>query len=122
MAEPRLQQRRAAYRKGHVAELVAAGFLAAKGYKLLARRYRTPSGEIDLIAKRGRTVVFVEVKARATLQEALDAVGRDSERRISAAADLWLARHPRAAGFSLRFDMVLVVPWRLPVHLRNAFA
>ncbi|SEQ54978.1 putative endonuclease [Faunimonas pinastri] len=122
MPDPGRTRRGAAYRKGHAAELIAAVFLAAKGYKLLARRYRTPSGEIDLVARRGRTIVFVEVKARPTVTQALEAVDRTAERRIGAAADLWLARHPRAANLSLRFDMVLIVPWRLPVHLRNAFA
>ena len=95
--------------------------LCLKGYRLLARRYRTPLGEIDLIVKRGRLVAFVEVKARRTRGAALDAVGAAAERRIVGAADLWLARHPDAAGLDLRYDLVLVTPWRLPAHLPDAF-
>ena len=115
------RSRRAAYRHGHLAEAAAAALLMAKGYRLLSRRYKTPLGEIDLIARRGRVVAFVEVKARATRREALESVGRMSEKRIADAADLWLAKHPDAARFDLRFDMVLVTPWQLPQHLPDAF-
>jgi putative endonuclease len=116
-----MRDRRAAYRHGHLAEAAAAALLMAKGYRLLARRYKTSLGEIDLIVKRRRLVAFVEVKARANFREALESVGRMSERRIVAAADLWLARHPDAAGLDLRYDMVLVAPFRLPKHLPDAF-
>jgi putative endonuclease len=115
------RDRFAAYRHGHLAEAAAAALLVAKGYRLLARRYRTPLGEIDLIVKRGRLIAFVEVKARASEREALESVGRMSERRIVAAADLWLARHPDAAALDQRYDMVLVTPWRLPRHVPDAF-
>ena len=115
------RSRRAAYRHGHLAEAAAAALLLIKGYRLLSRRYKTPLGEIDLIAKRGRVVAFVEVKARPTRREALDAVGRGAEKRIVDAADLWLAKHPQAAAFDLRYDMVLVTPWELPQHVPDAF-
>ena len=95
--------------------------LLAKGFRPIARRYKTPLGEIDLIVKRGRQIAFVEVKARASQTEALESVGKQSERRIVDAADLWLAKHPGAAGFDLRYDMVVVTPWRLPMHLADAF-
>lgn len=120
MAE-RGRNRRAAYRHGHVAEAAAMLLLLAKGFRPVARRYKTPLGEIDLIVKRGRTIAFVEVKARALRDDALESVGRRAERRIDAAADLWLARHPAAAGLELRYDMVVVTPWRLPLHLPDAF-
>ena len=113
------RQRRAAYRRGHWAEWLAGAYLLTKGYRLLARRYRTPLGEIDLVMRRGRTIVFVEVKARTTLGDAFDAVGAAAERRMLAGADMWLARHPQAAGFDLRFDLVLIVPWSLPYHVEN---
>jgi putative endonuclease len=115
------RDRRAAYRHGLLAEAAAAALLLAKGYRLIARRYRTPLGEIDLIVKRGRTVAFVEVKARAFTRDALESVGRSSERRMVDAADLWLARHPDAAGLDMHYDMVVVAPWRLPMHLPDAF-
>jgi putative endonuclease len=120
-ARPRSRDRHAAYRHGHVAEAAAMLLLLAKGFRPIARRYRTPLGEIDLIVKRGRTIAFVEVKARASQTDALESVGRQSERRIIDAADLWLARHPGAAGLDLRYDMVVVTPWRLPMHLADAF-
>ena len=115
------RSRVAAYRHGLRAELAAGALLLAKGYRILARRYKTPLGEIDLVVRRGRTIAFVEVKARASSADALDSVGRGAEDRIVGAADLWLARHPAASGLDLRYDMVLVVPWRLPRHLPNAF-
>jgi len=96
-------------------------FLLAKGYRPIARRYRTPLGEIDLIVKRRRTIAFVEVKARTLERDALESVGTFAERRIVDAADLWLAKHPAAAGFDLRYDMVVLTPWRLPRHIPDAF-
>jgi putative endonuclease len=121
MRAARSRNRRAAYRHGHLAEAAAALLLLAKGYRLLTRRYKTPLGEIDLVVKRGRMIAFVEVKARVTSIDALEAVGVSSERRIIAAADLWLAKHPDAAGLDLRYDMVVVTPWRLPQHLPDAY-
>ena len=121
MSRAPARSRRAAYRHGHVAEAAAAALLMAKGYRLLARRYKTPLGEIDLVMKRGRIIAFVEVKARASERDALESVGRMSERRIVDAADLWLAKHPAAAGYDLRYDIVVVAPWRLPRHLPDAF-
>ena len=117
----RTRSREGAYRHGHVAETLAALLLLAKGFRLLARRYRTPLGEIDLIARRGRLVVFVEVKARPTRRDALESVGPTAERRIIDAADMWLAKHPDAAGLDLRYDLILVTPWRLPQHVADAF-
>jgi len=109
------------YRRGHRGEWLAAMALMLKGYRILARRYRTKLGEIDLIARRGDLVLIVEVKVRPTLIEAMESVQRLSERRIEAAADLWLARQPDHARLVLRFDMVAVVPRRWPVHVENIF-
>lgn len=111
----------AAYRRGHSSERWASLALMAKGYRIVARRYRTRLGEIDLIARRGDTVAIVEVKARRDLASAMDAIARTSERRIGAAADLWLARQPDHARLSLRFDMVAVLPWRWPIHVEDIF-
>jgi len=121
VAERTAGHRRKAYRRGHRGEWLAALALILKGYRILARRHRTRLGEIDLIARRGDLVLFVEVKARRTLIEAMDAIGRESERRIEAAADLWLSRQPDYGRLSIRFDMVAVLPWRWPVHVENAF-
>jgi putative endonuclease len=110
-----------AYRRGHRGEWLAALALMLKGYRIVARRYRTKLGEIDLIARRGDLVLIVEVKVRATLIEAMDAVARQSERRIEAATDLWLSRQPDHGRLSIRFDMVAVLPRRWPVHVENVF-
>ncbi|MBE1205824.1 YraN family protein [Aminobacter carboxidus] len=113
--------RQYAQRRGHRGEWLAALALMLKGYRIVARRYKTKLGEIDLIARRGDLVLIVEVKARKTLNEAMDAVAYDSERRIEGAADLWLARQPDYGKLSVRFDMVAVLPRRWPVHVENAF-
>ncbi|MEO9339463.1 YraN family protein [Mesorhizobium sp. SB112] len=113
--------RRQAHRRGHRGEWLASLALMVKGYRIVARRYRTRLGEIDLIARRGNLVLIVEVKVRKTLIEAMDALAHQSERRIENAADLWLARQPDHARLSMRFDMVAVLPRRWPVHVENAF-
>lgn len=110
-----------AYRRGLSAETLAVWLLRAKLYRVLARRYRTPAGEIDVIARRGRTIVFVEVKNRPDETQALEAVSATARRRIVRAADLWLAAHPAAAGFDLRFDLIIVVPGRAPRHIAGVF-
>lgn len=112
---------RAGYARGLVAETVAAWWLRLKGYRILASRYRTPLGEVDLVARRGRTLVFVEVKARATLEAGLEAIAADGYRRIEAAADLYVAAHPKLAGLDIRFDLVVISPGRLPRHVVNVF-
>jgi putative endonuclease len=116
-----LRARQKAYRLGHASEWLAAAALMLKGFRIVARRYRTKLGEIDLIARRGDLVLIVEVKARKTLIEAMEAIAHQSERRIEGAADLWLARQPDYARLSVRFDMVAVLPWHWPVHVENVF-
>ncbi|WP_062115739.1 YraN family protein [Aureimonas sp. AU40] len=120
-AKPGLQRKRAFFRKGHRAETLAAWALRLKGYRILAVRYRTPSGEIDLVARRGALVAIVEVKARPTLEAAMNAVTPAAQARIERAADLWLSRQKRTAGLSMRFDIVAVLPRRWPVHVKDAW-
>ena len=113
--------RQRAEKHGHRAETLAALALRLKGYRIVARRLRNPSGEIDIVARRGDLVAIVEVKARATLAEASDAVTQDAQRRIVNAANLWLSRQADATKLSLRFDIVAVLPRRWPVHIEGAF-
>lgn len=120
-ADAALKLRRKAYRRGHSSEWLAAAALVLKGFRIVARRYRTKLGEIDLIARRGNLVLIVEVKARKSLMEAMEAITYESERRIEGAADLWLSRQRDHAKISMRFDMVAVLPWRWPVHVENIF-
>jgi putative endonuclease len=115
------QARYRAYRKGHRGEFLASLALTLKGYRIVARRFRTKVGEIDLIARRGDLVLVVEVKARRTLVEAMEAITVTAERRIEAATDLWLSRQPDYARLSVRFDMIAVLPRRWPVHVPNIF-
>ena len=110
-----------AYRRGHSSEWLAAIALITKGFRIVARRYKTPLGEIDLIARRGDLVLIVEVKARRTLLSAMEAISGGAERRIEGAADLWLSRQRDFGRLSVRFDMVAVLPWRWPVHVENVF-
>ena len=113
--------RRAAERRGRRAELAAVWLLRAKGFRILARRYRTPVGEIDLIARRAGVVAFVEVKSRPTLAEAAEALTPAGRQRIARAASLWLARNPAAAELTLRFDAVLLAPRCWPRHMAGVF-
>jgi len=114
-------ERVAAFRLGLSAESRAAMLLIAKGYRIVARRWKTPLGEIDIIARRRRELVFVEVKARDRLDDAAEGVTERNRRRIIAAAELWLARQPDDAQNFVRFDVVLVAPGKLPQHIVNAF-
>ncbi|TDK35384.1 YraN family protein [Rhizobium deserti] len=114
-------ERQRAQRRGRVSELVAAVYLVLKGYRILSVRYRTKLGEIDLIARKGDIVAFVEVKARAGQQQAVDAVSFESQHRIRAASDRWLSTRGDAAQLSQRYDVIAVLPWRLPRHFPDAF-
>ena len=113
--------RLAAFRTGLSAESRAAAYLMAKGYRILAKRFRTPHGEIDLVAKRWNLLAFVEVKARATLDDAALAVTPRQQARIVDAAQAWLVMHPEHADFELRFDAILIAPRHLPRHVLAAF-
>jgi putative endonuclease len=111
----------AAFRTGLSAEARAAAYLMAKGYRILAKRFRTPYGEIDIVARRRNLVAFIEVKARATLDDAAYAVTPRQQARIINAAQAWLMAHPEHADFEQRFDALLIAPRRLPRHLLAAF-
>src|SRR5215813_10893689 len=111
----------AAFRTGLSAETRAAAYLMAKGYRILAKRFRTPYGEIDLVARRRNLIAFVEVKARASLDDAAWAVTPRQQQRIINAAQAWLMAHPEHAEFEMRFDAMLIAPRSLPRHLLAAF-
>jgi putative endonuclease len=117
---PGLSERRARLRRGSFGELAAAVLLMAKGYRILARRQRTPYGEVDIIAARRGRISFVEVKRRRTLDDAHAALTPTQARRIGAAADWWIERHARWREHEIGLDAVLVVPRSWPQHLLNA--
>jgi putative endonuclease len=119
--EDRTERRRGAHLYGLKAESIAALILRLKGYTILAQRYVISGGEIDLIARRGGVIAFVEVKARADLEVAAIAISATKRRRIARAAKVWLMRNQWAAGLTLRGDAVFIAPRRLPRHLPDAY-
>ncbi len=96
-------------------------FLIAKGFRILARRWRSPVGEIDIVARRRHLLVFVEVKARVSLEDAAELVNQRQRRRIAAAAEVWLAANPNETISDCRFDAILVAPGKIPRHIPAAF-
>jgi putative endonuclease len=114
-------ERQVAFRLGLSAESRAAAYLVAKGYRILARRWKCPLGEIDIVARRRQMLVFVEVKARDTLDGAAEAVTPRQRARIAGAAEAWLALHPHVRFADARFDAMLVAPGKLPRHIAGAF-
>lgn len=115
------RSRQLAFRAGTAAEGWAAALLIAKGFRILARRWKCPAGEIDLIARRRRLLIFVEVKAREQFADAEWSVTPRQRQRIVAAAEAWLARNPDERIRDMRFDAILVAPRRLPRHIPAAF-
>lgn len=114
-------RREAAEARGRRAEALAAWWLRAKGYSILSMRVRLPVGEIDLVARKGDVICFIEVKERATLEEAMGAVTPAAWRRIARAAESWMAQRPRFNECGWRYDIIAVAPGRLPVHMRDAW-
>ena len=114
-------RRQAAFRLGLSAETRAAALLLAKGYRVVARRWKSPVGEIDIVARRRSLLVFVEVKARNNLDAAAESVTPRQRQRIAAAAEASLATYPDKSLRDIRFDAVLVAPGKMPRHIAGAF-
>ena len=120
--DARFKRKRSAHLFGLKAEQVAAMLLRIKGYSILAMRYSVSGGEIDLIARRGQAIAFVEVKARADLEAAAFSISATKRKRIARAARVWLSRNGWAAAMTLRGDAVFVAPRRLPRHASDAYS
>jgi len=118
------QKRQKAYRAGIIAERIAALFLMAKGYRVLAFRYKTTAGEIDLIASNAKRIAFVEVKARSGVsrENILFTVTPRQQLRIKRAGDLWLTRNKVSRTKEIGFDIITITPWSLPRHYKDAFS
>jgi putative endonuclease len=114
-------RRQAAERRGHRAERHAALLLRLKGFRLLARRYRSPVGETDIVARRARLLVAVEVKARGNLETAAYAIDKRQQKRIARATEHFLAANPFYSDHQIRFDAILVAPRKLPQHTPDAW-
>ncbi|MDB5699258.1 MAG: YraN family protein [Alphaproteobacteria bacterium] len=113
--------RRRSERGGRHAEAFAALWLQLKGWTILGRRMRTPVGEVDLVARRGRTLAFIEVKARASAATAAFALDHYRLRRVAAAAEALAPRFMRAND-DVRIDAIFIMPWRFPRHLANVWS
>lgn len=119
-ARPARRARQRAERGGRLAEALAAMLIRLKGFSIIARRFRAPAGEVDIIARRGRLLAFVEVKARRDLDAAVEAVTPHARRRIGAAAQSFLAKNQHLADYAVRYDIVAVAGWRIR-HLPDAW-
>lgn len=115
--QARREERRARYRHGLWAEVLAGIYLSVKGYRVLDRRYKTGAGEVDLVAVRGGLIAFVEVKARRTFEAAEYSISAKQSRRIRRAAMQWVKFNPRYRDAEQRFDALYVLPGAWPVHL-----
>lgn len=112
---------RRAWRFGRAAEFLCAWVLRLGGYRILATRFRSIAGEIDVVARRGRVLVFVEVKARGDAESAVEAVVPHQRRRIERAAQAFAAARRDLDGLDWRFDVMVVAPWAWPRHLKDAW-
>lgn len=121
MKKPADPRRMRAEALGRAAEETAAEFLRNQGWEILGLRVKTRLGEIDLIAGKDAVTAFIEVKARASRDEALAAVTARQAKRIVAAANCWIAANPHALSGDCRFDIILISPYLLPEHIENAF-
>lgn len=117
MAESRKQ----AQQYGRFGELLGSLALRFKGYRILARGYRTPVGEIDLVARRGEMLVFIEVKARRDITTAATAIHRRQQNRIIRAAQAYVQEHANLTNLNIRFDALLVSRNQWPVHVVDAW-
>ncbi len=114
-------RRRDAYRTGRWAEGLCAALLRLKGYRIVARGFRLPVGEIDIVARKSDLLVCVKVKARRSFREAVEALTPRQRRRIARAAEAFIAGREEFAALGVRFDVMAVTPRRLPRHIKDAF-
>lgn len=121
MTEARRQRGAAAYRRGKRGEALAVAWLRLTGWRILARNLKTPFGEIDLLARRGQILAVIEVKIRNDVERAAEAIGVDQQARLLRAGAWIQGKKPRFGPLTLRFDALLIRPWRLPTHLKGAW-
>lgn len=115
-------RRRAAESRGRHAEDIAAIWLMLKGYHVLGRREQTGSGELDIVARKGNILAIVEVKARKTLRAGLEAISWHQQQRIVRGASSFVGRRRELARLAIRYDLIVIRPWRFPYHARQFFS
>ena len=120
-SKPKSPRRRQAESFGRRGEDVAAWYLRSKFYRIVARRFKTPVGEIDLIVSRFGVTVFVEVKTRQRREDEFDALLHVNRRRLVRAAQFYLTRNPALFERPMRFDVIFLAPFSLPRHVKDAF-
>lgn len=109
------------YQKGLMAELKAHAFLRLQGFEVLTKRFKTSVGEIDLVAKKGNLVIFVEVKLRKSRDIAAESIHIRNQQRVRRAAELYLQKYPEYNNCDLRFDALVMAPGAWPDHITDAF-
>jgi putative endonuclease len=109
------------YKSGMLAEVMAIVLLTLKCYRVLERRYKTQAGEIDIIAIRGRTLTFIEVKKRMNYHQAAESITQKQQRRIHNAAEIFLGRNQLYSSCQMRFDAILISNGLFPIHIKNAW-
>ena len=114
-------RRQRAERRGRMAEWLCLWHLRLRGWRIVARGWRCPSGEIDLVARRGRVLAIIEVKSRGAVEAAAQALTPRQRRRIARAAEALVISRPDLGRLDMRFDLMLVAPGRLPRHWRDAW-
>lgn len=114
--------RQRAERRGRRGEWLAAALLVLTGWRIVGRRVKTPLGEIDLIARRGRTLAFIEVKWRTSMRAALEAFHPRQQIRLMRAAAIWRSRRTGLNGLATRFDLICMVPGHWPKHLKGVLS
>ncbi|MEE2526670.1 YraN family protein [Hyphobacterium sp. HN65] len=115
-------RRQEAESRGRRAEDLAALWLFLKGYRILGRREKTGSGELDIVARKGNVLAIVEVKARTTVESGLQAVSWHQQQRIVRGTSSFIGRRRDLANLAIRYDLMIVRPWRLPRHERQFFS
>lgn len=116
------RRRLRAHRAGHAAERLAIVYLRLTGWRILVRRYLANGGEIDIVAQRGRTIAFVEVKLRSSLDVAAASIDGAKRRRMARAARAFMSCQRTGAGFTYRADALFLAPWRWPRHVPAVFS
>ncbi len=120
-------KKKKSYKWGIAAENIAAIFLLAKGYRILSKRYKNPKGEIDILAFKGHILVIAEVKARKNIESCAYSIDPRKQQKILGAVEWLMASGGKIGalanknGHDIRFDAIFIVPWRLPVHLKDAW-
>lgn len=109
------------YKAGLAAETIAMLLLGCKCYRIIAKRYKTKVGEIDIIAIRGKSLVFIEVKKRRNINELYESITAKQKNRIANAAELFLASKPQFSNHKKRFDAILITPNLFPIHVKDAW-